>query len=734
MENKDIKKTATDQGSGDGPEKNLSGPKASDHPGIVLWKRLLFLLITVVLMLALLEVALFSAGVNPVLLHDDPFVGFAENIPLYITKADSQPPGILETAPNKLTYFNLQTFSSPKKSGTYRIFTLGGSTTYGRPYNDSVSFSGWLREFLPAADSSRNWEVINAGGISYASYRVARLMKELVQYEPDLFIIYTGHNEFLERRSYGQLRGGVKGAATELAGKLATTRTWSALSWSLQKINALPKSKDSLRATLPGEVETILKKTGPDSYSRDDALRQEVVEHYRLSLERMVDQAKAVGAAVIFVSPAASLKDCTPFKSEHTKGLSAAQRSRSLELLSAARKKIKAKKWSEALAALDEALIFDPRFAELHYRRGNTLFALRRYDEAKAAFRRAKEEDVCSLRSLDAMGEVLAEVAKNAEVPLVDFVQLLEGHVQDNHGHTILGQEFFLDHVHPTIEGNQLLAQQLVEVMGARGIVEPSETWGDQAIATVTEKVHGQFDKPMQALGLANLARVLAWSGKGEDAERLAVQALQLEVEDPYITKTAATVIASQYLHDDPDRAWEYFRLALNTDPMDSKLHSKLGQWIADTRNRQVEVGYAHLLHASVFWSGPNRDRAHMHLGVAMAQRGRPADALAHFLEAQRLNPKSADAKKAINQLRRQSAAPLNNVVLQKVSVKKYPSGNIKMIVQVKPDATGRYIADGFWTEWYEGGELKGFMEYLRGVPQGNKMAWDQSGRLLEES
>ena len=36
-----------------------------------------------------------------------------------------------------------------------------------------------------------------SGGVSYASYRVAALMEELVRYEPDLFVIYSGHNEFL---------------------------------------------------------------------------------------------------------------------------------------------------------------------------------------------------------------------------------------------------------------------------------------------------------------------------------------------------------------------------------------------------------------------------------------------------------------------------------------------------------------------------------------------------------
>ena len=133
----------------------------------------------------------------------------------------------LATSPSKVRWFNPQRFPKKKASRTYRIFSLGGSTTYGRPYDDNASFSGWLRELLVPADPSRTWEVINAGGISYASYRVAAVMEELIQYEPDLFIIYTGHNEFLERRTYRTLLEAPKPLTT--VGALASrTRIYAA--------------------------------------------------------------------------------------------------------------------------------------------------------------------------------------------------------------------------------------------------------------------------------------------------------------------------------------------------------------------------------------------------------------------------------------------------------------------------------------------------------------------------
>ncbi|MEE8423882.1 MAG: hypothetical protein V3S49_05020, partial [Thermodesulfobacteriota bacterium] len=144
-----------DSASGDAAQGESSAGRSAvtaPEPGrFPLWKMILFSLLPLLLFLGLFEAGLFIAGVKPVLLQDDPFVGFASNVPLFVEKRDAQGRQFLDTAPNKLRFFNHQTFPKEKPPGTYRIFCLGGSTTYGRPYDDRVSFSGWLRELLPAA-------------------------------------------------------------------------------------------------------------------------------------------------------------------------------------------------------------------------------------------------------------------------------------------------------------------------------------------------------------------------------------------------------------------------------------------------------------------------------------------------------------------------------------------------------------------------------------------------------
>jgi len=110
-----------------------------------------------------MEGILWISGVEPLYKRTDPYVGFAGYSPLFVEKSTPDGERVFATANNKMDWFNYQQFPVHKVSGVTRVFCLGGSTTYGRPYDDRTSFCGWLREFLPAVDPSRQWEVINTG-------------------------------------------------------------------------------------------------------------------------------------------------------------------------------------------------------------------------------------------------------------------------------------------------------------------------------------------------------------------------------------------------------------------------------------------------------------------------------------------------------------------------------------------------------------------------------------------
>jgi tetratricopeptide (TPR) repeat protein len=710
------------------PDQNSQSKKLRRVP---LWQALVLPMAAILIFFLFLEGGLALLGIKQGLQTEDPFVGFASNVPLFVPSLEQTGKQILTTAPNKLNFFNPQSFTREKLPGTFRIFCLGGSTTYGRPYNDMTSFSGWLRELLPVADRNKNWEVINAGGISYASYRVAHLMEELVHYQPDLFIIYTGHNEFLEARTYRQLRD-IPPVIRSTVSLLARTRTWSMMTAALQGMGIHPQPEAEGRARLRGEVNAILDRSaGLNLYTRDDSLRENVLEHYRISLERMISLARSVNAQVIFVTPASNLKDCSPFKSEHTQDLDQVSRQKSEQMLVQAKDLIRQEKWDEALSLLIKAVALDPRHAELQYLRGKVLLAQGNFDSAEMALRLARDEDVCPLRALTPMRRIVTEIAKEQGVGLVDYVDLLERRMQETQGYPIPGEELFLDHVHPTVEGHKILAVALLQAMINQGLVQPGSEWGEEAISAVAAKIEGRIDQRVHGQALANLARVLLWAGKTDDAERLAKQALAIAGEDKQIAKDAETILVKVYQKQgDTKRALQLLYSAIEKTPGAIELRYILGMALLDDGPfMQLEEAAANLL--LVCQQMPFDDLAYQFFGLAMAKRGRMNIAYTSFQEALRLNPENLVMQKALAQF---PQIPENQTIDNQpinIVLEVYPSLAPRKLVQVRRNSGTRPVPEGIEVEFHENGRLKHFLDIDNGIPNGFEITWDKDGRLL---
>lgn len=682
-------------------------------------------LAAVVLFFGLLEGGLALFGVQPVPQEGDPFVGFALNVPLFIPSQ-----GVMTTAPNKKDFFNQQSFAKEKPPNTYRIFCLGGSTTYGRPYDDNTSFPGWLRELLPVAERSKKWEVINAGGISYASYRVAQLMEELIDYQPDLFIIYTGHNEFLEERTYSQIKE-LPSMVKSSVSLLAKTRTWSAMKSALQGVGLSPLAAQENRTRLAGEVDAILDKSaGLKRYSRDDSLKKNVLQHYQLSLERMVALARSVNARVTFVTPASNLKDCSPFKSEYTEGLNLADVQRSRKILAQAKEEIQENNWPAALNLLAVGVTLDPRHAELQYQRGQTLLALDRYQEAENALRLARDEDVCPLRALTPLPRIVAQVAKEKGAGLVDYIDLLAQRMKATQGHGIPGKEFFLDHVHPTIEGHKILAVALIKEMIKEGIVQPDASWSEVAIEKVDEKIRASVNTETQSLALANLSRVMLWAKKTADAERLAKQALEIADDNNNAAISATSILATIYMQQHKSEpAFSLIYSALEKAPGAIELHLQLARFLLVPSFEDLEKSAANLLLVNRMM--PDYDEGHALFGMVMARRGRPRIAYPSLMQALHLNPNNIRARKALDEIRPLLKGQLPDPQPADIVFDTYPSKAPHQLVQVRHGDSGKRIHDGIEVEFYENGRLKRFLDISMGKSNGVEMTWDMNGNRL---
>lgn len=207
------------------------------------------------------------------------------------------PAGILHnqmiTRPEKVISFVKQSFRMPKPADTYRMIIVGGSNVH---YMDQNLYA-MARRLSRTPGEQRNFEVINCGGLAYGSRRLRIMMPELLTYEPDLFLIYAGHNEFEEliHKSLVKVEAiPVQKAAYSLAMLRLLRDTVTTLQ--LKFLDA-----QSLRETAPPEIDSS---TGLYEFSGE-----EIDAHmnlYRENLAAIISECRDRGIPVIISTVASN--------------------------------------------------------------------------------------------------------------------------------------------------------------------------------------------------------------------------------------------------------------------------------------------------------------------------------------------------------------------------------------------------------------------------------------------
>lgn len=397
----------------------------------------------VVALFALLELALARFGLSDDgrssrLAYQEVFV------PVLVPAERPDGLALLRTRDPRLPY---QSVLCTKQAGSLRVFAFGGSATAGLGFSPNVSFPRHLEELLQRAQPERTIEVVNLGVVAIASRQVELLVRDVLERgEPDLLVVYSGNNEFLELHARLYLERNAT-LGRKLAARLSRTHLQRALRRALHG----PFSPQDLpqRDWRVADEERLTQERIVRDVRASPAQIEDVLEEYEANLDSMARAAAAKGVPIVLCGVAVNLEwrgreDLPADWIERLLGRSGTS--------------------EEARAELDARLARTPLDElerwELLFRRAELRRSRGEVEGARADYVAALEADPHLRRALPRQSAIAERVARRHGALFLDAPALFAASARDG----VVGFEHFYDYVHFLPRGAAELAVGIVEL------------------------------------------------------------------------------------------------------------------------------------------------------------------------------------------------------------------------------------------------------------------------------
>ena len=374
-------------------------------------------------------------------------------------------------------------FDARKGPDTVRLFALGASTLVGFPNAPGLDFPSFLQLMLADAFPKRRFEVVNCGITAVNSHCVLDFAREVLDYEPDLLVVYMGHNEFV----------GPYGPTTPFV-RMGNARWLIRGHMQLQRSRLTHGAKELFHGLsgLAGRQPTrfgLHLVTGQIDWTQDSY--GSTVANYRANLDALAEAAAEREVPVLLGTLASNLGGFYPLRSDCGGGLAGP------ELAAAADDLLRQGRPERVRSLARESLRSDPYCAAAHFELARLQRMEGRDREAQASFALARDQDRVPFRAPSVFNEVVRETGRrHANVIVADVEAALAAASPGG----IVGDELMTDYLHPTIFGHYLMARTLIEAMALHG---PAFGWG-------TQRPLAGFESCRDRLGYTALADILA--------------------------------------------------------------------------------------------------------------------------------------------------------------------------------------------------------------------------------
>lgn len=327
------------------------------------------------------------------------------------------------------------------RDDTFNIYYFGESTMKGEPYVDTIPIL--VEKLLENSTDSRRIRWVNlaeeASDFAYSARRMRWVAEHKLITHPSLFIVYSGHNEFLKF---------TKGWGFTLSGKYGKWLTW--LVSHLRSVQTIARVMRYYKLEIDDRSFFDTPLFAIDEYNS-------VREQYMGQVQEIVSLLTKNHVPVIFSTVASNYADFEPnrsvfcnnesdktkFKNFIDEGLHAQQADNNAEALSL---------YTRALAVCDS-------FAETYYRMGKAYEALEKYEDAWQMFIKAVDYDRMPMRATSMQNTFLLGLPQGAMMQVTDVIDYLRKHADNG----LIGYNLMSDGHHPNVKGYLLIAERIAE-------------------------------------------------------------------------------------------------------------------------------------------------------------------------------------------------------------------------------------------------------------------------------
>ena len=316
-----------------------------------------------------------------------------------------------------IPYPSQDLFDIKKKPGAVRVFVIGGSSAAGYPFSPNGSFAKYIRKRLELVYPNKPIEVINCAMTAINSYALLDMLPGILEQKPDIILVYAGHNEYYGALGAGSLEtlGNSRGLVNFMLA-INHYKSIQLLRNGIQSIVQLFSSEEKITGTLMSRM------AKEQSIELNSDTYKTGINQFEGNLRDLLQMTKEANVKVILSDLPSNLKDLPPFIS------------------------------------VDR---FESESADAAYELANDILESGHKEDALKLFYRAKDLDALRFRAPSDINKVIYRLAKEFGYPTINADSTFNSLSEDG----IVGNNLMTDHLHPTLEGYQIVGRLFFDKM-----------------------------------------------------------------------------------------------------------------------------------------------------------------------------------------------------------------------------------------------------------------------------